>query len=490
MGVTTIDAVRERLRETEPFFYLAMFGLLSCLLLGGGTKSGFLTDAILQLISIPILLVALWRILDSPSSPEMRRVLTFCGAIVAVPLIQLVPLPPLLWTHLPGRETLVETFELLHRRPPWAPLSMAPQLTWLSTLSFLPPLAVFLSVLTLSWRERRLLSLMVVAFAVTSAFFGLVQLAQGPDSPLRFYEITNPNSPVGFFANANHFAALLYSGLVLTAAWLTTAMASASFSGVQARDGISIPWLVVLAAAIIVLVAAGIMARSRAGLILTFVGLFGVLLLTRDPLRKSSKAIFVLIIMGVIAVALLFVGNAGLLGVLDRFDANSLADERKVFAHVTIEAAKGSMPMGAGLGSFVSVYPLFERARDLVEGTYANHAHNDLLELWLETGILGIGLVCVMLYFLAQKSIRSWGTSSPTPFLMDRSLRRAAILIIALLLGHSLVDYPLRTSAMMAIMSFACALLVDPAGHAPSRQKTSQRNFVSMQHRPRSAQIG
>src|SRR6516225_4991397 len=45
---------------------------------------------------------------------------------------------------------------------------------------------------------------------------------------------------------------------------------------------------------------------------------------------------------------------------------------------------------------------------------------------------------------------------------LDWSLARAATVVAALLIAHSLVDYPLRTGAMMAVMAFACALLIEP----------------------------
>ena len=45
---------------------------------------------------------------------------------------------------------------------------------------------------------------------IIGVFVGLFQVAGGPESPLRYFEITNPTEAVGFFANRNHFAALLY----------------------------------------------------------------------------------------------------------------------------------------------------------------------------------------------------------------------------------------------------------------------------------------
>lgn len=475
--------------EVRPFFYVSMFALIAGLLLGGGTKAGFVSDAVFQLISIPMLLAALWRIRLAPGSSEMRGILAFCAVIIAVPLIQLVPLPPAIWTHLPGRESITETYELLGRPAPWAPVSMAPQSTWLVTLSLMPPLAVFLAVLTLSWRERRLLSLVVVAFALVSAFFGLAQLAQGPDSALRFFELTNPSSPVGFFANANHFAALLCSALLLASAWAAIAIAPMRLSELQPRKDatdFSIALVAALCGAMLVLIAAVVMTRSRAGFILMLVGLFGALALPREPSRNARNSYFVWLIVGVIALAVLFVGRSALLGVVNRFDGNALADEREVFARVTVEGARVLMPIGAGLGAFVEAYPMFAKRDDLVLGTYANHTHNDLLELWLETGVVGPLLLGLFLCWLFQKAINAWGPSIAGPLAIDRTLIRAAVLIIALLLGHSLVDYPLRTAAMTTILAFACALLIRPTDRVPEARSVTRAPRADSARRLRS----
>src|SRR5215467_12133009 len=200
--------------------------LVACLALGGGTSAGFLSDVVLQLVAVPVLLVCLWRLWDAPPSAwHARPELLFCAAVVLVPLLQLVPLPPSLWTTLPNRQLLVGTFELLERDLPWMPISVLPRATWLSALSLLPPLAVFLSTLLLGYRERRLLCLLLLGIGILSVFVGLSQVAQGPQSALRFFEITNPSEAVGFFANRNHFAALLYALTLFAAVWVIEAAA-------------------------------------------------------------------------------------------------------------------------------------------------------------------------------------------------------------------------------------------------------------------------
>ncbi|MBG0792620.1 O-antigen ligase family protein [Methylocystis sp. H62] len=344
---------------------------------------------------------------------------------------------------------------------------MAPQSTWLTVLWLLPSLAVFLSVLTLDWRERRLLSLLAIAAGVASAFLGLAQLVQGPTSPLRFFSITNASSPVGFFANVNHFAALLYSTILLTAAWLTTGLSTlrpARWKSPDVIDAASVTVSIAASVALVTLFAVELTTRSRGGTILTMAALFGALTLSGSPLQYLRNRAIVAVLIGLMVV-MVFMGKSALFDALDRFAVDPLTDVRTVFARTTFEAAQALMPIGAGLGTFVPVFALFEKPRDVeaYAGDYANHAHNDLLELLLETGVAGLLLLGLFLYWLARRAFQMWGASNPGPLAIDKSLARAAILVIAMLLCHSLVDYPLRTGAMMAIAAFACALLINPA---------------------------
>src|SRR5262245_21543973 len=84
--------------------------LVTCLTLGGGTSAGFLSDVVLQFVAVPVLLVCLWRLWDlAASARHARWELLFCVAVVLVPLLQLVPLPPQLWTALPHRQLLAGT---------------------------------------------------------------------------------------------------------------------------------------------------------------------------------------------------------------------------------------------------------------------------------------------------------------------------------------------------------------------------------------------
>ena len=165
--------------KISPLFYLCAFVVVAGLILGGGTIGGFLSDSILQLLAIPLLLVSIWKMIELPLTEQARLAVWFCIALALIPLIQLVPLPPSIWTALPNRQPSVEAFELLGKPVPWMPISVSPEATWLSALSLIPPIAIFLATLLLSYRERRFLTLVIIAVGILSVFLGLLQVAQG-----------------------------------------------------------------------------------------------------------------------------------------------------------------------------------------------------------------------------------------------------------------------------------------------------------------------
>ena len=450
--------------HADAFSWLCAGTVLASLVFGGGTHIGFLADAALQLASIPLFLVAIWLWCDSPQAGKARLVLVFCAAVAALPLLQLIPLPAWFWSHLPGRTLATETYALLAKPLPWMPISLTPQATWIAALSVIPPLAIFLGTSLLPNAHRRTLSLCVIGFGIVSVFMGLIQVAQGPASPLRLYEFTNPTEAVGFFANRNHFAALLYCITLLSVAWLIDASAGDEAATPRRRtrfDAGRVAMLILGFTIVVVLIAAQAMARSRAGIGLTIAGLFAALLLALSDRRNISGLTPAKMLTGTVVVAMLFAVQFALYRIMERSAFDPLSDTRVLIAHNTIKAALAHMPFGSGLGSFVEVYDQFEPSQDAMLNAYANHAHNDVLEFWLETGVLGIVMAALFLFWLVINAVKIWRRRPAGQIQIDLLLARAATVVIALLLAHSVVDYPLRTGAMMAIMAFACALLVE-----------------------------
>jgi O-antigen ligase len=379
-------------------------------------------------------------------------------------------LPPALWRALPGHAPLAEALAMAGVPAGWMPISVVPNATASSVLSLLPPLAVFCCAVLLDARERRLLIVLFVALAVASAFLGLLQISQGPSSALRFFAVTNPTEAVGFFANRNHFAALLYAALPFAAVFALDAgaMVRPGRSRVSVDPGSVVPVTASLLA-FLILLAAEAMAGSRAGMALTMACLLGIgammfvdrrRVLTRTPARAFLVAVTVV---GVVVL------QFGLYRMLQTFAADPLDDARMQFLRNTAAAANAYMPFGAGMGTFVPVYQMFEKPADMF-AQYINHAHDDVAELWLEAGVFGIAVFGAFLFWFLARAVRVWRGAAFAARDLDRALARAATLAIALVAAHSLLDYPLRTAAMMAVLAVACAMIIEPVKAArPAR---------------------
>jgi len=481
-----LTAKKER---ASPLFYFCGCGLLVGLLLGGGRGNAYPGAVAMQIVSVPVLLAALWRLMDTRLTPKARSALWLCGAFLLVPLAQLVPLPPAVWTKLPLREHAVATLEAIGQAaswtPTWAPISLAPEKTWLGLLSMVPPLSVFLAALTLNGLERRRLTLLCLGAGLVNLFVGLAQLAQGPSSPLRFYQFTSAHDVVGLFANRTQLATFFYSLLLFAAAWmagaairLTAATPAAPPGSARSKskaassktrqaasrfDAAEITTLMLAGTVLVVLMVGVIMAASRAGLVLAFVALAAAFALPKGVAPPATpRPALRWAVLGAMGLVLLFFAQYGLSRLLARFEADPLADARFVIARVTTDAALAAMPFGSGFGTFVPVYALFETPRDMLNDAYVNHAHNEFLEFWLESGVAGVAVMLAFLAWFVLRCFDVWRLRVAEGGETDLFLARAASLVVALLLAHSLVDFPLRFGAHAALFAFCCALLIAP----------------------------
>lgn len=440
---------------------LAFFLLV--LSVGGTPRYGSYGDGLLELVSLPVIFIATLRLSGQASSALRLAAFAICGAILLLPLVQLIPLPPVIWTSFPGRDFVVETFQAAGLDVPWMALSLSPPATLRGFLSLFPPLAMFLATLTLTHQERRLATLIIIAFGIASVVLGLGQIASGPTSSLRIYEVTNNYSAVGFFANRNHYAALLYCVMPMTAAWMIHLVQT---RGVEKWTSVAMT-IVIYSSLILGL---GI-ATSRAGIVLAMLAIFASLSLawrgrTQEARSSGSKMLFIAGAVGIFAVL-----QFGLAGILSRLDSDPLEEGRLAIAKVSLRAAASVFPVGSGFGSFVPYYAMFETPGD-VGVNYVNHAHNDWLELWLEGGVPALLVILAFLAWLAVGIGRTWRQGGG----LDWLLARAASISIVLLLLHSVVDYPLRTTALASLFAFCCALILDlPKGTARRTRRVRVR---------------
>ena len=421
------------------------------LLLGGASAAGHLANLALQWISIGVIA---WCLIV-PAPPEHKRMgriaWLFVLAIALILAIQLVPLPPSLWSGLPGRSVIVEGFRLAGMDLPWVPLSMAPARTIASALALLPALAALLLALRLRDPARSLPAVILV-FALVSIVVGVAQVAGGYGSPLYLYDITNRSLAVGFFANRNHLATLALVALPCIAL-----LARGEGRGNRRRrSGIGAK-LAYAAAAVFILFGL-VMSRSDAGLLLALpsflVGFMIYKNLRISPLVLSGSIALVVAALGG-AVALVGQSQSLLSGSSNDFSA------RSTIYPSTAGLIPDYFPVGSGVGSFLGVYRLQEDPTKITN-IYVNHAHSEYLEIALETGLIGILLLAAFLIWWAWKAFGIWNSSSATA--------KAATAVTGIILIHSAFDYPLRTAAILTIFAAFAAIM---AAAAPEREEAA-----------------
>lgn len=412
--------------------------------LGGASRQHELRLAVIELAALPALAFALLAFGNQSLWTRHSFACLILAAIAAVPLLQIVPLPPQIWTALPGRQALVQALELTDIAPSWSSWSLAPDRTWRSFLALLPPVAVFLGVLAMNGHQRdKLVRFFVVATALAMAL-GAVQFASGSER-FYFWATTAAGNVVGFFANRNHMATLCLVSLPFAAILGGTAIRRGG------RDRMTL-WLSILFIALVVLTLGA--TRSRTGVILLgpALGASGIAAWMSTGRRWPGPAMLGGIGAGIVALVALSI--FALAPVMERFDTVGAKEGRFENWPYVLDAAETYLPTGSGIGSFDAVFRSVEPLAYL-DPTFFNQAHNEYLETWLEAGWLGAAILAAFMVWFARRSWSAWRTGASH----GRDLQRAASIGIAIVLVHSGVDYPLRTETMATVFAMLCALL-------------------------------
>jgi O-antigen ligase len=431
--------------------WIAAAFAVACVLLGGASAAGAVANGVLQAIAIVLIVLMAWspRSGASPAAGTPTLVL-IVGAYLLWGLLQLIPLPAGLWESLPGRAPVASALRSIGVEPGAMPISLTPRRTVESLLWLLPPTAAFFLVLRLPSRERRRVAMAILAAALASIVLGAFQVMGGEGSRLRFYAITNPSSPVGFFANKNHLATLLLCALPLAAA-LGGRSAGAQGQRTRRHSG----RMIYASIAAFILIGVAINGSMAGYALLIPVSFAAVLIYRREVNRQTPKgAVYILGALIAAFVAFAAFGPISSEKLADKFTTDPAS--RQVLTPRTLQAAGDHFPVGSGLGSFQQVYRTYEDPADATR-QFANHAHDDYAEIALELGLPGLVLVLLFLLWWGRRSLAAW----PGDF-SAASLARAGSVIVGVVLFHSLVDYPIRTSAIAALFAAACALLIQP----------------------------
>ncbi|MES2904965.1 MAG: O-antigen ligase family protein [Pseudomonadota bacterium] len=421
------------------------FYLFLCIVMGGSAQ-GIFTNLALQLGGIAILAWAFLARAPIGQSRASRQLGWIAVAAVAIILLQLMPLPPALWTLIPGREIVVDGFALLREPLPWMTLSLAPDDTIATAMALIPPLAMVALILRLgAYREDWLLIAVLVATFISVAL-GVMQIQSGGNGPY-LYAQANLHTASGLFANANHMATLL----LVSIPFLVALGARRWREAPRSNDRLLTATLAGGAAIAILL---GIVLNNSFALLVIgapVVGAAALQLIPPGRVRLGRLAAMLGLLFAAGAAVLAFALTSGM-GDSNRTSVNM----RGEIWSLTGDAIRDFGVAGSGVGTFTAIYPLYENSATVVR-TYVNHAHNDFLELALEGGIPAILLMILFLVWWGARVYAIWRSPNAAEF------GRAACIASAAILLHSVVDYPLRTAAIAVIFAMAIALMADPA---------------------------
>lgn len=449
----------------------AICAWITMIVLSGGTSQPDETTFVFQsLVSFALIVLAAWRLRFGLPSRLAFFGMWLAVGMFGVVLAQLVPLPPALWTLLPGRTFVVTTLTLIGRKEAWQPITLSVTDTRIAAVSLLVPLAGFLAALTLPARDWFKAGLVIVGCALLGLLFALLQRA----NLLGIEGGAGGRFAAGLFANRNFAAAQLYTSIPFLAALAVTAR-----SKWQIRGWLLMGFALIYGAILVVGLA---VLASRAGIVLAMVVSFmTALFVYRVPHQDRDRprsAIGILAVVG----TLLVICQASMVGILRLAQTDPVADARSTIFNLTLNAIKTFFPVGSGFGTFVPVYQRFETP-ETITAAYVNHAHNDWLEIVLGGGLAAAALLVgfVLLSCAAAASIfRQMVSSSAQVY------QRAATVCVFALAAHSAVDYPLRTPALSGLgglllgLMLANALAVRSRGPALQGQPLSTpRAFVA-----------
>jgi hypothetical protein len=183
--------------------------------------------------------------------------------------------------------------------------------------------------------------------------------------------------------------------------------------------------------------------------------------------QRSRRQLLLLLVLGALLVLWLMMLSPG--GISERIVR--LQDPLgKAGAGNRIRIVKDSLKMiaarpvlGWGLGTFPVAYPSF---RSFYTNFFVNAAHNDYIQIAVETGLTGFAFVCcfiVMFYRTALQRVANWRTE------VRSAMTLAAVVGVTGILIHSLSDFNLQIPANAALFFAFTALAT---GEFPGRSET------------------
>ena len=256
--------------------------------------------------------------------------------------------------------------------------------------------------------------------------------------------------PSSFFLDRNTFAGMLNLTAQPTAAWFIIS--------VKKRK----KYLAIfLGIALFILFFAIFQTASRGAAISLLFGLFFIVLISLKYIEKSLfLRVFVILI-----IAFLFADHETTgrdHNIVKRI--HKLSEREHLYYNKLViwesgwQIIKTAPIIGTGIGTFFIVYPPVQHPNDESSGDFL---HNDYLQFWLETGLIGLGLMMLVMVAIIIIFVRTFRYKNLTlQNRMEATGLMAGLLVTAL---HSFVYFHFYIIAILMVMGFICARIQEIA---------------------------
>ncbi len=389
---------------------------------------------------------------------KAKPVLWLFACWLALLLFQLVPLPPALVEVLsPVRFTSHNT---INPHGEWLTLTESVSETLVYLLKSLVYVLLFIMTILLvnSRRRVKLLAWTIVYSALFQAMYGSLMTLSGLEYGFFIKKFAYIDVATGTFVNRNHLAGYLNMGLAIGVGLLIAGLAKGNSPRSARHWYRKVAQLLLSRKAqlriyIALMTVALVLTHSRMGNMAFFVALSVIALLSLILTRHARRTMAVLVVSIIVIDIFILSAWFGLEKVASRMQQTSLQTEKRdEVALNTLEQWQDYFVLGAGGGTYQYVFPKY---RDADIRLYYDHAHNDVLEIASETGVIGISLLVgavLLSFFTALRAL----SQRHDPLMIGMAFA-AAMGMLALSI-HSFVDFNLQIPANAATFMVLLAL--------------------------------
>lgn len=318
--------------------------------------------------------------------------------------------------------------------------------------------------------QFELLAKLFTGYGLVVASFAILQ-GMAPNGKLYWIWASAQGGAIyGPYVNHNHFAGLMEMltpfPLVLAATQFTNGNRKIVVAGIAA----------LMAASIFLSGSRGGMAAFVAQMVL-----LGVLLVRRRDVNWKQP----LMLGGFLALVIVFLVWMGGNELTQRLASIHSEAREEINGGVRLTIDRDCLRMllkrpllGWGLGAFPIVYPGF---RSFYTSFFVNEAHNDYLQLLVETGVAGFSIAVwflVVVFRRAAGKLKNWTDTATGALTVSALLGCVGILV------HSFLDFNLQIPANAALFYVLCAIAAAPPLLESQRRRVVRRHNLIVQPTP------